>query len=301
MSDPLSSLRDALAASPRDEEYLDFDHSNWTNTDVDAAIDLLLDAARRGDQRVPRILPSVCGDERATGILNELLTSASDSSVRALAAFTLLQQIGLKTAGLFDDVVSGRTTSYSLSIILDLWLQTGHESMVKNALVKTDRPDVRKACAVALWAHHGLNMYATVRWKGLGLIYSYMCVPLDSFQAEKLSDFVAVLGLHPASNGYAPCHDPLSPALRAAMGALRQRSGTVNAQLVGQLTDDEIRALTVSAAEEGLRNNPLGVRYVANLAGTKHRDLLEWAAALPYPDMAQAGQEGLQSIDSATP
>ena len=95
MSDPLSSLRDALATSPRAEEYLDFDQTGWTDKNVDDAVDLLLDAARRGDQRVPRILPSVCGEERATSMLNELVAAAPDSSVRALAAFTLLQQLGM--------------------------------------------------------------------------------------------------------------------------------------------------------------------------------------------------------------
>ena len=297
MSDPLASLREALASSPRDMDHLHFEQTGWNDSDRQAATDLLLEAANRGDRRVPSVLEMVCGDD-ADPLLNDLLTNAPDGGVRVHAALTLMDGLGTKMVGFFADLVAGKLSDLSITLVIRLWLQTGRESMVRAALTQTQVPQVRKSCAHALWEHHGLNMYSTVPWTGLGLVKAHLDVLIDSFQRHKLADFLDVIGLHPAMKGYAPCTDAISPALHLATDDLQRAAGAIDSVLVASLNPEERESLAVSAAQAALKANPLGVRYVAYLDGATHRDLLEWAAGHPDPDVVEAGRESLQGLDS---
>ena len=296
MSDRLEALRAALTTSPRSDAYLRFDQSGWSDSDRNEAYALMLEAAERGDPRIPAALGFIFPQERLDSALGEIFDRSEDAGVKAAALQQMRQRVGQRAASLFSRLLAGEMSDHAAGVVIDTLLETGREEMVRSLLEQTAEPALRVSCVARLWSHHGLDLYPTRSWTGLGLIRAFLEVPMASFQDRVLGEFLAVIGLNPTLAGYSPCLDAMSDPLRTARDAIERGPGALDEGLLAALTDDERDGLLAFAGRRALAYSPGAVTCVGRLGGATHRDLLEWASAQVNPDVAAAGHEALVAL-----
>jgi len=302
MTTPLDLVRDALATTPREREYLELFTDGWSQADRDAARALLVDAARAGDWRVPAVLWTVASPDELRAALESLLQSGQPR-VRVEAGHELLKltRDGL-VAALDDAIVNERLDRHGLMRAVDLLLAAGGEAHVAGMLDRAAaREDVRTVLIERLWDWRQYDLVTSPWWTGMGLLRRTLTLELPSFRGPAVERLKALLGSMPIVLGYQPvAMAPIPAALRAAMNDIDGGSGPVDESLLAPLGDDERRALLVYAADVALhRDQPRGVLYVGRIGGREHRDLLEWAAASRLPAYAHAGAEALQTLGGA--
>jgi hypothetical protein len=296
VSDPLDGLREALATSPRTDEHLVFDPSGWTDAERASAHQMLLDAGDAGDHRVAAALAQVVAPEDLAAALDDLFARATDPGVRAMALRAMVERVGQRAAQLWPLLEQGQISDHSAALVIQTLLDAGRESQVRGLLTGGAAPNVARIAADRLWQHHGLHMYPTRPWTGLGLLKAFMDVPMASFQARAAAPLAAMLGQNPTLAGYPPCTDDISDALKAARRDLDGTSGPANAALIAPLSPSERDWLLAEAGRRALNLGARAVAYVGRLGGAAHQDLLEWAAQLPSPQMAQAGKTALAAL-----
>lgn len=298
MHDPLTPLRDQLAMSEREREYLDFDPRALDDEGRRQARDLLVSAALAGDPRAPALLPTVESghplDETLAGLLGQAPTR-----VKVEVAFTQRSLLGQRVyQALEQPIREGWLDRHGLRRAIDLALGLGLEPQVMSLLSVTLREDVRGHLIEALWQRKGLHLYPTVWWRGLGLLRRTLGIGARSFREPAIPTFLRLLASTPLVEGYAPEVGELPTELRRHMSEVKRGQGPLDAGAFAALSDEHRRALLVYAAEQVIEASiPRAVQYVALLGGSPHRDVLEHAAAHPLPALAEAGREALALLD----
>lgn len=299
MVQPLDVVRDALATTPREREYLELFTDGWSQADRDAARTLLVDAARAGDWRVPAVLWTVATVDEQRAVFEDLLKSGLPR-VRVEAGWELQRlNRGLIEAALDPVIANGQLDRYGLIRAVDLLLSSGGEHHVIDLLDRAaGHEDVRTALIERLWDWRQYDLAVVGWWTGLGLLRRTLSLEVQSFRGPALDRFRALLASVPMVLGYqlaAP--QPIPAALRSAMNDIDNGSGPADEALIAPLGNELERALLVYAADVALhRGQARGIVYVGRLGGGAHRDLVEWAAAHRLPAYAQAGADVLRTL-----
>lgn len=299
MSRTLEDLRAALETTPREREHLQLWTNGWSEADRAAARDLLLQAGRAGDHRVPATLSTVIAGEALRHALTDLLERAPER-VRVETGWALrdVARIALEQA-LRDTVEGMRLDHHGLLRAIDLLLAQGAEPYLVSLLDGSPHEELRTILADRLWLAHGLANFPTTWWSGLGLLRRTLTLPLPSFRTPAIAALKRLLASTPAIEGYAPvpAATPIPPALKTAMDDVERGQGAVPDPLLAALTDEERRAALVYAADVALhRSKPRGVTWVGAVAGPAHRDLLDWAAAHRSEPYARAGGDAIARL-----
>lgn len=299
MNDPLDSLREQLAGTPREREYIDFGGQGLSDSQRAQARDLLVAAAMSGDPRAPAVLGHLETGEALQRTLADLLARAP-VRVRVEAADQLRARLRADMQGALGGAIrDGQLDSHGLQRAIALLLAEGAEPFVLWLLDDTPHEHVRTALIEGLWQARGLHLYPAVWWSGLGLMRRTLGLPARSFRtAELIERFKRLLATNPSLSGFQPAtQTTIPPALKTAMDDLKKGQGALADAAVQALADEERQAFLVYAASQALESSrPRAVLYVAYLGGAAHRDVLEWAASQRLDALRAAGVEALRMI-----
>jgi len=300
MASPREQVDVMLASNPRVQEHLELFTEAWTAADKSAAASRLLDAAHAGDARVPHVLWTVLEAAALQDALEVLFTTAS-SPVRLAAAEVLSERglgglaepvIGLVQSGTLRGHVLGRACRLAATLagsvrLVDL-VESTHDEVLKTALID------------AIWHVEGLEHFPTVWFQGLGLLRRALSIPAPSFRDEAWLELKRLVGSSPDSRGYVPIQGASVPGpLQALIMDIFRGVGAPDLRLIDALDDDRRDAALVGAAYSLMRQGKArAARYVAELGGEAHRDVLELAAAAADARIAEAANAALAHLDA---
>lgn len=296
MSDPLEVLRRELATDTRQNEHLVIDSRGWGEADKRAALALLLEAARRGDTRVPEALCFVV-DGRELEAALDTLVAGSDAAMRVEALRELHARArGRVYASVRGDIIAGRLAGSGVARALSLLFEVGEASGVMALLDATLDEATRTEIIDGLWRHGRLDLYPTPGWAGLGAFRRALLLPFASFRAPLVERFKRILMTSPLAEGFpVRAWEAPSAALRAAMTDIDRGAGPVPTG--AGLTDEERHALVLHAAEQATRfGKARALEALAALTGPTHRDVLEWASTHVLEPMRRVAESALAQL-----
>lgn len=300
MASPSEQVDTMLASDPRVYEHLELFTEAWSEADKSAAASRLLDAAHSGDARVPHVLWTVLDDAALQKALEGLFTTAPPSV--QLAAAEVLSElgrdalaepvIGLIQSGALRGHALGRACRLAASLagserLVDV-VESSHDEGLKTALID------------AIWQVEGLEDFPTVWFQGLGLVRRALRIPAPSFRDEAWLELKRLVGSSPDSLGYVPIQGASVPgSLQALIMDIFRGVGAPDPRLIDALDDDLRDAALVGAAYSLMQQGKArGARYVAELGGEAHRDVLEVAAGAADPRIAEAASAALAHLDA---
>jgi hypothetical protein len=150
-----------------------------------------------------------------------------------------------------------------------------------------------------LWQAEGFNQVPQLWWRGLGLLWMRLTIPVQSFRTGADDAFRALL-VEPRGLALTEDPDALPPVdlQRWVLDALDGR-GPIDADGLRAIPLPLREALQVNLARFALsQRSPRCLEYVWLLDGAAHRDLFELAARSPHVRFAQAASELLARLDA---